>query len=109
MKIGIIGSGPVAHTIANKLLELKHEVMISARDVDADKETNFGKLPSVTTWAKEHTRNGQKAYGGNFTQAAQFGEVVFNCTTGAHTLEALKFVGKNRFKRKNFGEGGETT
>jgi len=96
MKIGIIGSGPVAHTIANKLLELNHEVMISARDVDAGKETHFGKFPSVTAWAKEHTQKGHKAYGGSFGKAAQFGEVVFNCTTGAHSLEALKTIdGKN--------------
>jgi predicted dinucleotide-binding enzyme len=100
MKIGIIGSGPVAHTIANKLLQLGHEVMISARDVNVSKETHFGKFPSVATWAKEHTTKGIKAYGGSFAQAAKFGEIIFNCTTGAHSLDALTTIEEKSLKDK---------
>jgi len=101
MKIGIIGSGQVAQTIGAKLLELGHEVMISSRNLDAEKDRGaWGKIPSVNQWKKEQETKERKAYGGSFAEAAKFGEVLFNCTLGVASVEALTAAGKENLGGK---------
>lgn len=82
MKYGILGTGDVAHAIATKLTELGHEVMMGARNATNEKAAN---------WAKA---NGERASHGTFADAARFGERVFNCVQGIHSLEALNAAGK---------------
>jgi len=100
MKIGILGSGEVAQAIAPKMLKLKHEVMISARDLDREKEGEWGKLPSVNEWVKKYTSQNLKAFGGSFAEAAKFGELLFNCTSGSHSMEALEAAGRDNLGDK---------
>lgn len=78
MKYGILGTGDVAQVIANKLLELGHEVMMGARSASNEK---------ADSWKNE---NGDRAFCGTFEDAAKFGERIFNCVQGVHTFEALK-------------------
>lgn len=49
------------------------------------------------TWAQA---NGSKASQGTFADAAAFAEVIFNCTNGQHTLEALKSAGEKNLDGK---------
>ena len=77
MKYGILGTGDVAHAIATKLAELGHEVMMGARNATNEKAAN---------WAKA---NGEWASHGTFADAARFGERVFNCVQGIHSLELI--------------------
>ena len=75
--------------------------MISSRDINQEKDLGpMGKLPSAKQWANENNKEGMKAHAGTFKDAAKFGEVIFNCTTGVHSIEALKSAGKEHLKNK---------
>ncbi len=78
----------VGTTIGSKLVQLGHEVKMGSRTVNN---------PKATEWVKA---NGSKASQGTFSDAAAFGEVVFNCTAGSASLEALKQAGKENLKAK---------
>lgn len=88
MKYGVLGTGDVAQTIASKLVELGHEVMMGSRTANNEK---------AVAWA---AANGDKASCGTFADAAAFGERVFNCVQGIHAIEALEAVGKDNLKGK---------
>jgi predicted dinucleotide-binding enzyme len=88
MQIGILGSGITGQTIGTKLIQLGHEVMLGSRD-----EAN----PPAVTWARDA---GQHALYGNFMNAAAFGEIVFNCTLGSSSLQALEQAGAENLKDK---------
>lgn len=101
MNIGILGSGNVAQTIGEKLLSLGHEVMVSSRDMNKEK-TMWGdqKLPSAANWIKMMERKGFRASGGSFSEAAKFGEAIFNCTSGLATLDVINGAGRDNFNGK---------
>lgn len=88
MKIGVLGTGMVGNTIGTKLVQLGHEVKMGSRSANNEK---------ALEWVK---RNGPNASQGNFTAAAAFGELVFNCTSGAATLDALKMAGADNLNGK---------
>ena len=99
MKISILGTGPVGQTIAGKLKELGHEVMIGTRDVsktEASKERSPMGTPPFSEWHRSH----QSVKLGTFPDAAKFGEIVFVCTNGFGTLNALKMAGTENLKGK---------
>lgn len=68
MRIGILGSGNVASTIGAKLKALGHEVKVSSRSAGGEKVT--------------------------FSEAAAFGELLFNCTSGSGSMDALRAAGE---------------
>jgi len=88
MKIGVLGTGVTGQTIASKLVELGHDVMMGSRD-----EAN----PKAVTWAKEE---GHNALYGTFMNAASFGEIIFNCTLGPASLDALRMAGADNLNGK---------
>lgn len=88
MRYGILGTGDVAHAIATKLIGLGHEVMMGARSVTNEK---------ALSWAKS---NGERAFNGTFADVARFGERVFNCVQGIHSLEALNAARKENLNGK---------
>lgn len=88
MRYGILGTGDVAYAIATKLIELGHGVMIGARSAANEK---------AVSWAKS---NGERAFNGTFADATRFGERVFNCVQGIHSLEALNAAGKENLNGK---------
>jgi 8-hydroxy-5-deazaflavin:NADPH oxidoreductase len=88
MKIGILGTGPVAQTIGTKLVALGHEVRLGSRDAAN---------PNAQSWA---SAAGPKASHDTFARAAAFGELVFNCTSGAASLEALRSAGAENLRGK---------
>jgi 8-hydroxy-5-deazaflavin:NADPH oxidoreductase len=88
MKIAVLGTGMVGSTLAKKFAELGHEVRMGARDA---------KNPKAEAWAKSA---GPKASHGAFADAAAFGEIVFNCTNGAGSLDALAAAGAENLRGK---------
>jgi 8-hydroxy-5-deazaflavin:NADPH oxidoreductase len=84
----MLGTGMVGRTIADKLLDLGHEVCLGARSQD-----NSG----AQEWAD---LAGPSARSGSFAQAGAFGEMVFNCTVGSASVEALKSVGQELLSGK---------
>lgn len=88
MKIGVLGTGMVGSAIGGKLVELGHEVKMGAREATNEK---------AATWAKQA---GERASHGTFTDAAAFGEMLFNCTAGVASLDALKAAGTGNLDGK---------
>lgn len=81
MKIAVFGTGDVGQAIATKLVSLGHEVMLGSRTATNEK---------AKAWVE---KAGAKASTGTYADAAKFGELVFNCTLGSGTIEALKMAG----------------
>jgi len=88
LKIGIIGTGMVGATLGSKLVQLGHEVKMGSRTANNE---------NAVEWAKS---NGSKASAGTFSDAAAFGDVIFNCTAGGVSLNALKLAGSENLKGK---------
>jgi predicted dinucleotide-binding enzyme len=88
MKIGVLGTGTVGQTIAGALVGHGHEVKMGAREAGNEK---------AAAWVKT---TGLSASQGTFSDAAAFGEIVFNCTNGAASLDALKAAGAKNLAGK---------
>ena len=52
MKIAILGTGTVGCTLANKLVELNHELYMGTRNVEKSLSKSFKEL-SLADWLKE--------------------------------------------------------
>jgi 8-hydroxy-5-deazaflavin:NADPH oxidoreductase len=99
MKIGVLGTGVVGQTIAEKLTQLNHQVMIGTRDVknliSKSEPDRFGR-PSFSEWNKKNSN----IKPGTFAEAAAFGELIVNATNGMGTLPALESAGKENLSGK---------
>lgn len=88
MHIGVLGTGVTGLTIGSRLVRLGHEVMLGSRE-----EAN----PGAVAWASDE---GPRALYGTFANAAAFGEIIFNCTLGSASLDALHDAGADNLKGK---------
>jgi 8-hydroxy-5-deazaflavin:NADPH oxidoreductase len=88
MRYGVLGTGVVGSTLAGKLVALGHEVMMGARSAGNEK---------AVEWARSA---GERASQGSFADAAGFGEVVLNATSGLHSLAALRAAGADSLRGK---------
>jgi predicted dinucleotide-binding enzyme len=86
MKIGVLGTGMVGQAIASKLVALGHDVMMGSRTAHND---------NARTWVAR-----SRGRVGTFMDAAAFGTMVFNCTEGAKSLDALRAVGAGNLDGK---------
>jgi len=86
MRIGILGSGTVGRTLAGRLAERGHDAVVGSRDPNKLKD-----------WLAQV---GAGVGGGTLSEAARHGEVVFNCTPGAGSLEALHLAGEDNLAGK---------
>lgn len=77
MNIGVLGTGMVGQTIGEKLVTLGHRVKLGSRTSGNEK---------ANAWVQKVGANGSA---GTFAETAAFGELVFNCTSGAGSLDAL--------------------
>ncbi len=77
MRIGIFGTGGVGRTLGSRFIELGHEVRLGSRTADNE---------AATAWANEA---GEAASHGTFADAAAFGELLVNATSGAASVEAI--------------------
>jgi predicted dinucleotide-binding enzyme len=74
MRIGVLGTGMVGRAISGKLAELGHDVRVGSRTAGDGKVV--------------------------FADAAAHGEIVFNCTAGSASLEALTAAGADNLAGK---------
>jgi len=92
MKIGILGTSSVGQTLAGKLADLGHDVVVGTRDVAATlarTEPHPYGFPAFSVWLKEHAT----VRPGTFAEAARHGDIVLNATNGGGTLAALEQAG----------------
>jgi 8-hydroxy-5-deazaflavin:NADPH oxidoreductase len=88
MKLGVLGTGMVGQAIGTKLCALGHDVCMGAREASNEK---------AAAWVKA---TGGRASQGTFADAARFGELLFNCTSGAGSLDALAAAGTDSLRGK---------
>lgn len=88
MKFGVLGTGMVGRAIGSKLIALGHDVRMGARQRGN---------ATATGWA---AGAGAGASTGNFADAAAFGDILFNCVHGGHTLDALEAAGSVALRGK---------
>jgi predicted dinucleotide-binding enzyme len=81
MKIAVLGTGAVGTTIASKLIELGHQIMIGSRSKNNEKLAEF------------INKHNDSVSTGTFEEAATFGEIIFNCVKGEFAIEALRLAG----------------
>lgn len=85
MRMGVLGSGMVAQAISARLAELGYEVMIGTRDAE-----------KLKGWQSSN----QRVMIGSFAETAAHGEMVFNATNGAASLQALTMAGAENLSGK---------
>jgi 8-hydroxy-5-deazaflavin:NADPH oxidoreductase len=88
MRIGVLGTGMVGSAIGTRVVSLGHEVKMGSRQAGNEK---------AREWAEAA---GDGASEGSFADAAAFGELIFNCTSGMHALEALEAAGRDNLAGK---------
>lgn len=88
MKIGILGTGMVGKAIGTKLVQLGHNVKMGSRTAANEK---------AGEWVKA---SGANASQGTFADAASYGEILFNCTRGMASLDALGLAGASNMNGK---------
>ena len=81
VRIAVLGTGVVGTTVGDKLVQIGHEVRMGARTPDSEK---------AAAWV---AGAGSGASQGTFADAAASGDVVFNCTAGTASLQALQMAG----------------
>jgi predicted dinucleotide-binding enzyme len=89
MKFAVLGTGMVGEAIGSKLIETGQSVMMGSRTADNEKAAAF---------VSKH--KGRRASAGTFSDAAEFGEIVFNCTKGMEAMNVLKSVGEKKLDGK---------
>lgn len=93
MKIAILGTGPVGKIIAAKLSQLENQVVLGTRNVEstlANEKSGFGE------WHQKHGEIELRT----LAEAAAASSVIFNCTGGGVTLDALEAAGSSNLDGK---------
>ena len=88
MRIGVLGTGMVGNAIGTRLVGLGHEVRMGSRSPGNE---------HAHAWA---LRAGEGASAGTFADAAGYGELLFSCIAGVHTIEALEAAGRENLAGK---------
>lgn len=86
--IAVLGTGIVGETLGTKLVSLGYNVMMGSRSANSEKAIH---------WV---SKSGSFAFNGTFADAAAFGDIIFNCTKGQHSLEALQLAGRENLQGK---------
>ena len=79
MRVGILGSGDVARSLAGGFLKHGHDVTLGTRTP-----------AKLAEWAAKHP----KAHVADFADAAKFGELVVLAVKGAAALDVLRMAGE---------------
>lgn len=99
MKIAVIGTGAVGQTIASKFISLGHDVMLGTRNVSEKLKSTARDAYGNPPFSEWYSLNSNIKLG-TFADAAAFGEIVFNCTSGGGSVEALQLSGERNLNGK---------
>jgi predicted dinucleotide-binding enzyme len=88
VRIGVLGTGAVGRAIATRLGELGHEVTMGSRSAGGE---------ALAEWV---AGAGEGAKGADFATAAAEAELLFNCTAGIASLQALEAAGADNLAGK---------
>jgi predicted dinucleotide-binding enzyme len=85
MKIGVLGSGEVARTLAAGCIRHGHQAMLGTREP-----------ARLADWLGEHPQ----AAAGSYAEAARFGELVILAVKGTAAAHSLRLAGAENFAGK---------
>lgn len=85
-KIGILGSGAVAHSLGSGFIKHGYEVMLGSRDQS-----------KVAAWKE---KEGGKAFTGSFEDAAKFGDIVILAVKGSAAADVIEMAGPQYLNAK---------
>ncbi|HEY6051451.1 MAG TPA: NAD(P)-binding domain-containing protein, partial [Thermoanaerobaculia bacterium] len=88
MKLGVLGTGTVGTALGSGFVKAGHEVRMGSRKAGNEKGN---------AWA---AAAGRGASTGTFADAAAFGEIVFNATNGAGSVDAVTAAGRENLRGK---------
>jgi 8-hydroxy-5-deazaflavin:NADPH oxidoreductase len=88
MRVGVLGTGAVGQTLATKMVQVGHDVVMGSRDPANEKAAEW-----VATV-------GGAGRAGTFANAAEHAELVVNATSGAVSLAALELAGAGNLAGK---------
>jgi 8-hydroxy-5-deazaflavin:NADPH oxidoreductase len=88
MRVAVLGTGSAGRAIATRLVQLGHEVTMGSRSADGE---------ALAEWL---AAAGEGTHGGTFADAAAASELVFNCTAGVSSLDALHAAGADNLAGK---------
>ncbi len=99
MKIAVFGTGTVGQSLACRLSEIGHRVVVGTRNVSETlgrtENDGYGN-PPFAIWQKSHTAVELST----FKQAAALGEIIVNCTMGQGSIDALRSAGADNLNGK---------
>ena len=88
MKIAVMGTGVVAQTITEKLVQLGHQIVMGSRDPEKSRsrteKDSFGR-PPFGEWLRQHTM----VEVGSINEAAEHAIMIVNAINGKGSLETL--------------------
>lgn len=99
MQIGIFGTGIVGRNLASALVARGHAVMIGTRDPGATRARDTANAFDKTTFREWQAANPAVKLG-TFAEAARFGEVLVNATSGSGALPAVEAAGADALGEK---------
>ncbi|MEU6644336.1 NAD(P)-binding domain-containing protein [Saccharomonospora sp. NPDC046836] len=88
MRVAVLGAGIVGRTLATRLTELRHQVMLGTR-APGD--------PKAVRWAR---RAGDYGEVGTYSTAVEAATLVINATAGTVSVQALRAVGSDALAGK---------
>ncbi|MDP1676283.1 MAG: NAD(P)-binding domain-containing protein [Bacteroidota bacterium] len=99
MNIGIFGTGGVARAIAAKLVSLGHNVTLGTRNVEETKSRSKGDAMGNVSFQEWIGKNASVKVA-TYADAAAFGELLVNATSGMGSLSALTSAGEKNLSGK---------
>lgn len=99
MNIGILGTGGVARAIAAKLVSLGHTVTLGTRNVAETNSRTKGDTMGNVSFQEWIGKNASVKVA-TYADAAAFGELLVNATSGMGSLSALTSAGEKNINGK---------
>lgn len=99
MNITILGTGVVGQTIANRLMEMNHNITMGTRNPHETiqrKDINPMTGHSFVDWHKENA----KVKLSTFENAADKAMLIINATSGLVSMEVLETIGREKLNNK---------
>lgn len=100
MKTAVFGTGIVGQVIASRLAGLGHSVIIGTRDTRSTLARSAKDAYGNPPFSEWFNSNKTAIKLGTYEEAALTSEIIFNCTMGQGSIQALELAGAANLKGK---------
>lgn len=100
MKTAVFGTGIVGQVIASRLAGLGHTVIIGTRDTNSTLSRTTKDAYGNPPFSEWYNSNKTAVKLGTYEEAALASEIIFNCTMGQGSVQALELAGPTNLKGK---------